>query len=69
MHEDTGGMDMGGRDVAQRHLVAGLHDCQPGAHRHDRIVVPRALAVGQVAPAISLPCIDQGDIAQQGVFQ
>ena len=49
--------------------MAGLHDGQCRRHRHDRIEVPRAVAMRQVAETVRLPGIDQRDIAENRVFQ
>ena len=46
-----------------------MRDGQLRRHRHDRVEVPCAVAIGQVAPAIRLPCLDQCDIARQRIFQ
>ena len=49
--------------------VACHGDGQCRRHRHHRIEVPRAVAIGEVAPAIGAPSLDQCDVAWQRVFQ
>jgi hypothetical protein len=69
LHEDARRVDAGGGNITQRNDMTCLDDCHFGGHRHDRVEVPRAFAMRQIAPAIGLPGVDQGDIARQGVFQ
>ncbi len=40
-----------------------------GGRRHHRVEVPPAVLVGEVAPTVAFPGLDQGDVARQGVFQ
>jgi len=49
--------------------MRGLHDRRGRRHRHDRIEIPRAVAVGQIAEPVRLPGIDQRYVPENGVFQ
>src|ERR1700746_3084699 len=49
--------------------VLRLRDRQLGRHRHHRIEVTRRGAVGQIAPAIGLPSLDQRHVAGKRLFQ
>ena len=49
--------------------VLRLHDGQFRRRRHDRIEIARRRAVGQIAPAVRLPGLDQRDVAGQRFFE
>src|SRR5579862_5367369 len=49
--------------------VLSLHDGQLGGCRHHRIEIARGRLVGEVAPAVSLPGLDQRHVAVQRFFQ
>jgi len=55
--------------IAERNDRAGLHDGQFGGLAITRLKFRALSRCVKLAPAISLPCIDQRDIAGQGYFQ
>src|SRR6266851_1626439 len=61
--------DFLGREIAQRHAMLRLRDRHPRGHRHDGIEVPPAAAIGEVAPTIRPPGLDQRYVGMQGPLQ
>ncbi len=68
-HENPGGVD---RFRSQRALLDDLFHFRNHAirrRRHDRIKIPRGLAIDQVSPAVALPRFDESEIPAKRAFK
>ena len=66
--ENTGCHDHFRIEFAQFDEMARLHDGQIGCHRHYWIEVPARAPIGKIAPAVSMPSLNQSDIGVQGAL-
>src|SRR5215471_3226360 len=65
VHEDARCHDGFRNKLAELNEVARLHDGELGRHRHHRIEVPSRAAIGEIAPAISLPRLDERNVGMK----
>src|SRR5690348_9166016 len=69
VHEDAGRDDGLRRKFPKSDDIARHRDGELRSHCHHRIEVSRTVAVGQIAPAIRLPCLDKRNVTWQRIFQ
>src|SRR5580704_6124200 len=67
--EDAGRVDLVGREFARLDELLHFGDDVIGSSGHHGIEVARGFAIDQIAHAIALPSLDQGEIAAKGSFE
>src|SRR5450830_1146207 len=69
LHEQARRDDVFGIDAAQFGNLVHGSNTDLGSHGHDGAEVARRLAVSQVAPAVTLLCLDQGKVGVEWGLQ
>src|SRR5437899_8285122 len=64
--ENAGRVDVSGVDLAGRHEMLDLGDGDLRRGGHERIEVPRGLAIEQIAGCIALPGVHDGKVWEPG---
>src|SRR2546421_3511144 len=66
--EDAGSMNLIGVELAEFHELFDFGDHIVGSGGHHGIEVARGLAVDEIAPAVTFPSFDEGEIASDGAL-
>src|SRR5947207_9590170 len=66
--EDAGSMNLIGVELAEFHELFDFGDHMVGSGGHHGIEVARGLAVDEIAPAVTFPSFDEGEIAADGAL-
>src|SRR5690606_10733644 len=69
LDEDTWGVDMFRRQLAQFHNTVHLRDGYRGRHGHHGPKIAAGVAVGQITPPVPELRLDEGKISFKGLFQ
>src|ERR1044072_2126000 len=64
LDEDAGGMDVIGIDLASGPQMFDFCNGNLRGGRHDRVKIPRGLAIDQIASGVALPGVDDGEIGE-----
>src|SRR5712664_1426220 len=67
--EDARGVDLVGRELAEFDELLDFGDYVIGGGGDHGIEVARGLAVDEIAPAVTLPGFDEGELAAQGALE
>src|SRR6266550_227024 len=68
VHEDAWRHHAFRIELAQFYHMAHLRDGELGGHRHHRVEIAPRASIGEIAPAVGAPRLDQGDIGMQRAF-